>query len=384
MHQSVVPMVIVAVLVASCGSPQADESGAVTAGTVTQLEQVLKARAQAMGKGDRDAFLKTIDATRPAFRRVQLTHFEFPSARGGLGSTFKLSGIERYRGYVRGFAEETLEGNQFPGAFVVPSYSRYYFRSDGGRWIVTEPTGDETGPEKQRTADGVELSYWALDEDLASVYLLEMQEARRQALTHSPRPQQMKLRIAFIPTAELAGPAWDGHAMNGGSIAARQSIYPQHSFDQSRSHLSPLAQNNLLYMALNVVREGIAPGAASRLSLTRWLDAGWLEHASGIDVTPTLKQSCVGVPVPTLKQMDEGPPPFGTPGVAPEVYGRNSAYAASMVDFLIERYGSAALWETTALFVTDASAARNFQKVLKTTPDDFYAAWLVWLKKKYC
>jgi hypothetical protein len=132
-----------------------------------------------------------------------------------------------------------------------------------------------------------------------------------------------------------------------------------------------------------LVREGIAPGVDSRLLLNRWLNWGWLHHASGFDVSTTLKQSCVGMPIPTLKQLADGPPQVAV-GVAPEVYGRFYAYAASMVAYLIEKYGNDAFWQLMSAFVQNASATTNFPAILKTTPDEFYAAWLVWLKKKYC
>jgi hypothetical protein len=373
-----------ALLVAGCGSSQGNETGPVSGETVKQIEAVLRARADAMGKGNREAFLQTIDTSRPALRRTQLAHFEIPSYRGGLNSTFKLSGVERYRGYVRGFVEETRDSNVFPGSFLTTSYSRQYFRSDGGRWLVTEPTGDETGPEKQRTAPGVELTYWAMDEDVASVFLLELEEARRLALARSPRPQDITLKVAFVPTAELAGPGWDAFIINGGGSGTRQLLYPMWpAFDQTRLRLETSTRLSVLYMALILVRDGIAPGVASRLLLNRWLDWGWLHHATGFDFSTTLKQSCVGVPIPTLKQLADGAPEVSA-GVAPEVYGRFYSHAASMVAYMIEKYGNEAFWLLMSAFVQNASAATDFTSVLKTTPDDFYAAWLVWLKKKYC
>jgi hypothetical protein len=377
---------VVVLLLASCGSQQADETGAVTPETVKQLEDVLQVRARAIGKGDRDAFLQTIDTTKPAFRRIQLLDFDVPTLRGAMASSFKLSGVERYGSYVRGFVEETLEGNAFPGAFVEPSYSRRYFRTQAGKWIISEPTADEAGLEKERTGDGVVLNYWGLDEDVAGVYLAELVEARRQALTMSPKPVQIKLHVAFIPTAELAGPRWDGVAITGGGgPSARFTYYPAaYTFDKTRTRFSSFTQNNLLFTALGEVRNGIVPGIANRLSLNVWLEQGWTEYASGIDVSITLRQSCVGVPVPTLKQLADGPPPPGSAGVSPETYGRHSAYSASMIAYLYETYGADTFWRLMSSFEQSASAATNFPKALGVTPDQFYAAWLVWLKKKYC
>jgi hypothetical protein len=377
--------VVAALLLTSCGSQQGNETGAVSPETVKQLEDVLRARSTAIGKGDRDAFLQTIDTSRAAFRRIQTLEFDIPSLRGALGSSLKLSSVERHGTYIRGFVEETLEGNVFPGAFVEPSHSRRYFRSQAGKWILTEPTGDEVGLEQQRTAGGVELTYWGLDEDVASVYLAELVEARRQALSKSPKPLQIDLRVAFIPTAELAGPRWDGFAITGGGGTARYTYYPlSYSFDKGRTRFSSFTQNNLLFTALGEVRNGIVPGILNRLSFNLWLEQGWTEYASGIDVSPTLRQSCVGVPVPTLKQLADGPPPPGSVGVSPETYGRHSAYSASMIAYLYEAYGADAFWRLMSSFLQSASAATNFPIVLGVTPDQFYAAWLVWLQKKYC
>lgn len=376
-------MILATLLLTSCGSPQGGETGAVSAETVKQLEVVLQARAAAMAKGDRDAFLRTIDVTRPAFRRIQLREFEFPNVRGGLDSTFKLSSVERFGAYIRGFVEETLEGNAFPGAYVETSYSRRYFRTESGAWILTEPKSDELGSEKKRTGDGVEVGYWALDEDVVGTYLSELQEARREALTKAPKPMQIKLRVAFVPTAELAGPSWDGFEVGIGTAGGYRYYPLWYQFDRTRAHLAGWARSTLLFLAMDAVRESTVPSVGPRLSLNFWLNQGWLEYHSGIDVTVTLRQSCAGIPVLTLKELADGPPPFGT-SVAPEIYGRHSAFSSSMIAYLNEKYGADAYWRLMSAFVESASAETNFPKVLGVTPSGFYAAWLVWLKQKYC
>ena len=67
-----------------------------------------------------------------------------------------------------------------------------------------------------------------------------------------------------------------------------------------------------------------------------------------------------------------------------DAYGRNHSYGVSMVAFLYDRYGVDAYWRLMAEYLQSASAAVNFPKVLGVTEDEFYSAWLVWLKKKYC
>jgi hypothetical protein len=82
--------------------------------------------------------------------------------------------------------------------------------------------------------------------------------------------------------------------------------------------------------------------------------------------------------------MRNGLPVVGQPGVAPDTYGRFTGYATSMVAYLYERYGADAYWRLMTAYMQSASAAVNFPKVLQITAEEFYATWLVWLKKKYC
>jgi hypothetical protein len=383
--RAVTATIVAALLVAACGSTQGNEVGSVSAETIKQLEDLLHARAGAMAKGDRNAFLATIDTTRLAFRRIQLREFDFPTVRGTLASTFKISNAERYRDYVRGFVEETLEGNFFAGSFNGGrAYYRHYFKREGGKWLLTEPTGDETGPEKKKASGDVEIEYWGLDEDVSDVLLRSVEDARKYARAQETKPVQQKLVMRFVPTAELAGPGWDGFGAGGGVIG-NESLYPWWwAFDSTRAHMSEYTEFTLRRSALAPVREVVAPGIQGRLLSEQWLDEGWFDYVAGLDVTGIVRQSCSGVPIPTLRELGAGFPPFGQPGIAPDAYGRFSGYATSMVAFLYERYGVDAYWKLMAAYLQSASAAVNFPKVFQLTPDEFYAAWLVWLKKKYC
>jgi len=383
--QAAVIALVAALLLAACGSTTGNDTGPVTAETVKQLEDVLHARANAMAKGDRDGFLATIDTSRPAFRRIQLREFDYPTVRGTLASTFKVSNAERYRGYIRGFVEETLEGNAFAGAFNGGrAYYRHYFRSEAGKWLLTEPTGDETGPAMKKSTGDVEIRYWSLDDDLADVLLRSLDDARRYAQAYAPKPQQQTLAVEFVPTAELAGPGWDGFGAGNG-VVGRVSLYPWWwAFDATRSHVSAYTEMELRIQALDVVRESVAPGIEARLLSEEWLYAGWSYFASGLDVTGIVRQSCSGIAIPTLRELGAGFPPFGQAGIATDAYGRFQGYATSMVAYLYERYGADAYWRLLGAYAQSASAAVNFPRVLQVTPDEFYAAWLVWLKKKYC
>jgi hypothetical protein len=376
---------VVVVVLSSCGTTKAQDAGPPSADTVGQLEALLHARADAMGRGDAKAFMQTIDTTKPAFRRMQQRMFDLPNDFISLKSSFKLSSAERYKGYVRAFVDQTLEGNAFFGAFTgTHQQSRLYFRLVEGRWVLTEPTGDETGEEKKRVSGDATTTYRAMDEDVAGLLAREVSQALVFATKQAPRPVSFKIDIAFVPTAELAGPGWDatiGLTYNRGTT---DLVYgPWYGFDSTRSQGSPYTQYILCVAALIRMRDSVIAGIGARLSNDRWLDQGWLELQTGLDYTAVLRQSCAGIPVPTLRELAAGPPPLG-PGVPTEVHGRHYAYSQAMVAYLFERFGPDAYWRLLEAYAQNGSAPGNFSAVLKTSQDEFYGAWLIWLKKKYC
>ena len=118
-HRSVATaLALWALIVAGCGTIQPSAEGSVSGEDVTGIQALVRTRAEAIGKGDLQAFLGTIDPARPALRRTQQQEFADPNGRISLArSTFKISKPTRYLTYVRAFVEEALEGNGYVGAF---------------------------------------------------------------------------------------------------------------------------------------------------------------------------------------------------------------------------------------------------------------------------
>ena len=55
-----------------------------------------------------------------------------------------------------------------------------------------------------------------------------------------------------------------------------------------------------------------------------------------------------------------------------------------MGEYFDATFGLTAYWDLIKEFVPSVDAKANMLKVLHVTPDEFYANWLVWAKKKYC
>jgi hypothetical protein len=376
---------LIAATLFACGSRQQDDTGPIGADLTKRLQDVLLARGSALRSGDREAFVRTIDTSRPTFRRSQLREFEFPAIRGALSSTFKIQSLERYRGYVRAWVEERIDGNSFPDAFPGErAVVRRYFRSVEGVWVLTEPTGDEVGAQLTRTGRKAELSYWAIDEDVATPLLAALEEAQAFSAKFAPRPIDVTYRATFVPTAELAGPGWD--AFMGSRGPNPVTVFPQwYGFDPSLGAVPESLRVALHYYGLQQIRYAAVPGlSGNRLSGDRWLETGWADYNTGVDISPTVKQACAGVPLLTLKQLGNGAPAPGEPGVSPDTYGRYYGFSAAFAGYLLDRFGVDMFWRLMAEYSVNASGAQNFPKVLGVSQEEFYNAWPAWLKQKYC
>ena len=141
------------------------------------------------------------------------------------------------------------------------------------------------------------------------------------AAKQAPRAVSFKTEVTFVPTAELAGPGWDATiGQRGGNIYGAW-----YGFDSTRAHVSPYTQYQLRGIALVSMRDAvIGTGGAigPRLSNDVWLDLGWTLAVTNLDYTAVLRQSCAGIPIPTLLQLAAGPPALGLPGVPAETFAR--------------------------------------------------------------
>jgi hypothetical protein len=376
---------LVAIVVTTCGStsPSADGRGDLAA-----IQALLRTRAEAIGRGDRQAFLATIDPARPTLRRTQQEEFDDPAGSGSLTrSTFKVNALTTYLGYTRAFVEQQLEGPGYAGAFAAaPVNLRRYFRKDAGRWLLSEPTTDELGAERKSDAGDVDLTYWGADEDLAATYVAEAQAAHDFAIRNGPGQATFRYGLAIIPTAGLAGPGWNA------TVAATTSqtqtrIFPGNfGLDADRREVSAYTRYQLRATAMDQLKSAVLPGLGARLSTHRWLYEGFIFGVTGLDLSATVRQSCAGTPPPTLLQLNEGPPPFGTPGLRADVAGRFYAYAWTLASYLLDTFKKDGYWRLMRA-INDGGPGGTpaaFTSALGASEESLYAAGLAWSSKRYC
>src|SRR5207249_3373219 len=135
--------------------------------------------------------------------------------------------------------------------------------------------------------------------------------------------------------------------------------------------------------AFDGLRELVLPGVGGRITNHDWLRSFPLS-VTGVDLSLTVRQSCAGVAPPTLRQLNDGPPRFGTPGVSGEVWGRLYAYSWSLMAYLLETQGKDGYWRLLRSIQESGVTSTTFTRALGVSEEELYAAWLSWSKKRYC
>jgi len=367
----------------SCGSPNAtvDNAVRVTDSTKAELTALLKTREDAIGRSDQRAFEGTYDVTRPAFRRWQAEEFADAATLGPrlLG---KIVDVQPYLDrYVRAWVEESSERAGWPKGVEL---TRLYFRREAGRWLLTEPRADELGGERTKSLGGHTLTYYGLDEDLADLFLDEYRTARDLAAKLAPAPLRADFSARIVPTAEIAGPGQQGIIAMGADRAGIQLFPWAISLDSSRTRLSDVTLFEYRAGGLIWMREQLLPGIVPRLQQAPWLLEGWQLHQAWTGPRDFYQPVCAGVPVLTLKQLTDGLPPPGSPAATLNVGSQYYTLERTMGEYFDATFGLTAYWDLIKEFVPSVDAKANMLKVLHVTPDEFYANWLVWAKKKYC
>jgi hypothetical protein len=381
-RRSLLGLAVLAVLVAACAptaGPQPSpgpEKVTISAETQGELEAVLRKKADALGRQDLTSFQSTIDLSRGTFRRCWTESFE-QAGRGAAprgASSDRILKIEPYLDtYVRAYVEE-------PGLGV----ARRYFRKDSGRWVLTEPRDSELGGEKTKTIDGLDLSYWGIDEDIIDMLGREGIATRSFLLQHARGPTRTPFALRFFPTREAAGLQASCRTLASALINNPRDPYLRFFgvwLAPSLTEVSEDTRDTFRHEGLHWLQDQFIAGISARLDF--WLVEGWPDYMGGVDRSSVFRGLvCGGRPVPTFKQLSDGAPrEVDSP---PELVSQYYAYANTMIEYLYAQFGPDAYWNLMTAYQAGVDPKVNLPQVLKVTPDQFYAGWLEFAKKKYC
>jgi len=357
------------VLPLACGSPATAPASSDT--VRAEIQALYDRRAAALAKGDARELEATYDTSRPALRRSNNGHLE-AARRGFVEGVSRVTAIEPYGDhYVRVYVHRDTEL-----IFGIASAShavREYARRVDGRWVLSDPLDDELGASRERSGDGVGVSHFAVDDDLAPLIHDAARRARTEVARFAPRGFVAETRLRLYPTLTALGPGADidviSFTRRGETILLPIAL----GIDRGTG-LSDITQFLVRHSIAARLRAEIQPGIEARLSRDQWLDKGWASFAAGAAQRPDFfKAACGGVAPLSLKDVSAGDSITPYSRDYPTYY----AYQAAMVEYLYERFGPRAYWDLIDAFRADADSRVTFPKVLKTTPDAFYAtiAW---------
>lgn len=354
-------------------APSGPEKVQVTDRTKDEIQAVFQAQRDATVKRDLKAYQATFDGERLALRRCKTESFDI-AGRTGTALSARVVKVEPYaEAYVRAWVDEGRDRG------VV----RTYFRKVEGRWVQSEPTKDEVGAEKKTTIDGIDIEYWAIDEDVVAALGKGTVAARDSVVQNQLTEAKRMFGIRFYPTRSVASIV---ECLVVGTHIPNQPEdkfirFYRYWFTSDLSALSPSTITFIQHEGLHWAQDQFIPGISARLGW--WLTEGWPDYV-GRSRTEEYKRGVIcNSPTPTFKQLVDGPRE-DLPETKPEDVVRYYAFANTMIEHLYARFGPTAYRDLLVAYKDFADAGRNFPKVLRVTPDEFYSGWLAFAKQKYC
>jgi len=368
--------VAVLVLPLACGSPATAPANPET--VRADIQALYDRRVAALAKGDARELEATYDTSRPVLRRYNNDHLEL-ARRGFPGGPLRVVAIEPHGDtYMRAYVQHDTELG-FGIASASHAVAEYVRRIDG-RWVLSDPLDNELGASRERIGDGVTVTHFAIQDELAPLIHDAARRARTEVTRFAPRGLVGDTKLSLYPTVTALGPGWA--SLKYAQYLPDIRLAPiSLGTDRATRSLSDITQYVVKMSVAHQLRDEIQPRIGSRLDNDTWLDQGWAGFAAGAPTRPDFfKAACGGVAPLTLKDVSVSGSIVSFSRDYPTYY----AYQTAMVEYLYERYGPRAYWDLLEAFRADADSRVTFPKVLKITPNAFYADWLVWAKKKHC
>jgi hypothetical protein len=364
---SVAIVALVAVFLADAPPPRAVIGPADIQPTFDRREAALAAR-------DIDALRSLYDPRRGSFTACALERARIAFPTPGRPPHYRVTRTVAYRGYVRAYA-------QAPGGTA-----RLHLRLTPSGWVFTEPTADELGEERRIEGDGVRLSYWSIDEELAAPVMRAAEYARAYALPLAPVTGAPTMLARLLPTREAASSM---------SCAADASAYLTQELFEIRllgerllftsdalGDVTPSVRAVFVHETLHWTQGLAAPRSIGKANW--WLIEGWPTLVAEGEARLARDLPRIGCgDLPTYAQLASGTGLVRDP--PPDVIVRYYTYASSAVRYLTGSFGGDdAYWRTLRSYEGPGTPDEIMQRSITTTADGFRDGWAAWVKERYC
>ncbi len=334
---------------------------------------MLQAQRDALIKRDLKGYQATFDGARNAFRRCKQESFDIAARQGASPDAQQIVKVEPYGGtYVRAWVDGESSG-----------IIRTYFRMVDGKWVQTEPTTDEVGAEKKTTVDGIDIDYWAIDDDVIDTLGKGTVSARDSILQNQLTGSKQLFGIRFYPTRSVAGIV--ECSVVGFHLPNRPEDkyirFFRYWFTPDTKALSPATISFIQHEGLHWAQDQFIAGISARLDW--WLVEGWPDYIGQSRSTDYKRTVICTTATPTYKQLADGPR-TDLPETNPEDAVRYYAFANTMIEHLYAQFGPDAYKKLLVAYKDLADPNVNLPKVLNVTTAEFHSGWIAFAKRKYC
>jgi hypothetical protein len=374
---------VLAATLAACSAPTPVTSSPTPSGPVAvqitdktkgELQAVLQTQRDALVKRDLKAYQTTFDGGRSAFRRCKQESFDIAGRQGASSSAPQIVKVEPFgTTYARAWVDEG------PNTGV----SRTYFRIVDGKWVQTEPTSDEIGPSKKTTVSGIDIEYWAIDDDIVDALGKGTVAAKDSVIQNQLTESKQLFGIRFYPTRGEAGivecSVVGFHLPN--KPDDKFVRFFRYWFTPDTKQMSAPTISFIQHEGLHWAQDQFIPGISARLDW--WLVEGWPDFIGQSRSTEYKRTVICATGTPTYKQLADGPR-TDLPETNPEDAVRYYAFANTMIEYLYAQFGANAYKQLLLAYKDLADPNKNLPAVLKVTPAEYHAGWIAFAKKKYC
>jgi len=356
---------------------------------IAGIQTTLNTFAQAYAKGDVELLSTTLDLENKPFSRFIKTRFQTDiESYNGTGN------LDTYE--VAYITQREYNLVQVHIIYDEVAAVDWVFRElDDGRWVLTEPTVEQTGEMVITDSDYFEFRTYPWADDVNSKVEELMQNARDRVEQKLGKVPEEKIEVEIIPTYGLY-PFDDPNAVAyysfNGSLSGegdRMVIYAPNSYLFSWYYIEYGWERELedvLTHEYTHMTHARSFGNAGRLA--DWIVEGLAEYVDGISRAYTLADALENDALIPLVDT--------TPGVVRKqdiahIYalekdiGLAYAEAEALVAFIVEEHGGFdAFWEfANAYDDVGGDLDKALQKSLNISQTKFEASWMTWLKEIY-
>lgn len=349
----------------------------------TGISASLNARADALERDDRDAFLATLDLRNPTWRRIQSEYFD--SRHGQRNVVLRGTPIALHAkpgGYVRATVAFARDGSPPTerGAWVFSSDSE-------GIWHHAEPTNEELGPRLLDDRGDFVLSYYEWDADV----LDRVAEVARSAWTTVgailPLPTSVRPTISLNPTygshSGLRGAnTWAAYLPGTKGIVLLRS--PE-SYGAGTVPINSTPDPKLLVPLTHEMTHLVNDDIVSIVRIPEWMSEGLAEHVADHMRAGELAGVVRSGRTWTLDKVNDviewgldAARNYSSADVSLAY-----AHAAHGVRYYVERFGLERFWSLAREYATSRTWDLTFQQVTGVSWATFGTDWTSWLQARF-